>query len=218
MAESKHRTDTLYRLAQILFYGSLLGLILAATLRAQNVPGTMHHQFSERDTSSWILCVENQTAANFTVTAAGINRALVSEVSVIGDSERSYRFTRRPRARWLRAFQIGLLALSLLQATPALEIGDGWQYVAPLAAGGIQIATPAIEANQRRDFELGTYWGAARTLAPGEAHCSLVMTAKVESENIDRARGSVVRLRNRPVHGSEAAGPAAIETRCQAPP
>lgn len=173
-------TTTLSRVAAILFFGSLLGLILAVTLKGE-VPGTMHHQFSERDTSSWNLCVENQTAANFTVTAAGINRALVNEVSLIGESERAYRFTRRPRARWIRALAIAGMAASFLMATPALDVGETWIRVGvPVLTGGIQIAQPAIEANQRRDFELGVYWGAVRTLAPGEAHCALVMTAKVD--------------------------------------
>lgn len=177
-----HRTDTLHRLAQIIFYGALLGLILAVTLKAEGpVTGTMHWQFSERNTSTFNLCVENKSPELYVVSEAAINRVLMGHVSVISPTEREYRFSRRPRARWIRGLAIAGMVTTFLMATPAIDINETWIKVAiPVFTGGIQIAQPAIEANRRRDFELGTYWPETLAVAPGASHCAYVMTGKIE--------------------------------------
>lgn len=177
-----HRTDSLHRIAQIIFYGALLGLILAVTLKASGpVTGTMHWQFSERNSSTFNLCVENRGSEPYTVSQAAINRVLMGRVSVISPTERVYRFTRRPRARWLRGLTIAGTVASFLMATPALDVGEMWIRVGvPVLTGGIQIAQPAIEANRRRDFELGVYWAESMAVAAGGSHCAYVMTGKVE--------------------------------------
>ena len=176
------RTDSFHRGAFLLFLGALLGLILASVLKAEGpVTGTMHWQFSERNTSTFNLCVENRSADTYVVSEAGINRVLMGQVSVISPTERAYRFSRRPRARWIRALSIAGMATTFLMATPAIDINETWIKVAiPVFTGGIQIATPAIEANQRRDFELGVYWPQSMAVAAGGSHCAYVMTGKLE--------------------------------------
>lgn len=171
--------DRFLKAAALLAIAVFLGLVLASVLQGQ-VTGTMHWQFSERDTSTFNLCVENRSPDAYVVSEAAINRVLMGHVSVISPSERSYRFSRRPRARWLRGLTIAGTVASFLMATPALNVSETWIRVGvPLATGGIQIAQPAIEANRRRDFELGVYWAESMAVAAGGSHCAYVMTGKV---------------------------------------
>lgn len=170
----------LARAAALLAIAAFAGLVLATALQGQ-VTGTMHWQFSERDTSTFNLCVENASPDTYVISEAAINRVLMGHVSVISPSERAYRFTRRPRARWLRGLMIAGTVASFLMATPALDVSETWIRVGvPLTTGGIQIASPAIEGNQRRDFELGAYWPQTLAVASGSSHCAYVMTAKLE--------------------------------------
>ena len=165
-----------------LMVGMIAAMLLVIAVNHCNgqVIATFHPQFSERHTTSWEMCATNRTTSNASVGMADIYRVTAGRMNVLNSSSRAYEMRMRPRNRWLRGVQIAATAATLLQATPALSIGDSWQYLFPMLAGGLQIAGPSIEGNRRENFELGNYWDQTRTLAAGESACSMVMSLKVK--------------------------------------
>lgn len=142
---------------------------------------TFHPQFNNKRTTSWEMCVSNRGSSNTTFSMADLYRITAGRMNILNASSRAYEMRMRPRNRWIRGIQITAAIASLLQATPAIQIGDSWQYLFPGIAGGLQIAQPAIEANRRQDFEMGVYWDGSRTLAGGESQCAMVMSLKVKN-------------------------------------
>lgn len=155
-------------------------LIVGVNQCRGQVIASFHPQFHNKRTTSWEMCATNRGTANASIGMADIYRVTAGRMSVLNTTSRAYEMRMRPRNRWIRGIQIGAAIASLLQATPAIQIGDGWQYLFPGIAGGLQIAQPAIEANRRQDYELGVYWEGTRTLAPGESQCAMVMSLKID--------------------------------------
>jgi len=176
---SSDNERTMHRILWLLI--AAMALVICIEKANCQVVATFHPQFSEKHTTSWDMCVSNRLSANISIGMADIYRVTAGRMNVLNAVSRAYEFRHRKRAKWLRAINITASVTALLQATPAIQIGElPLNLIAPLVSAGSQLALPVIEGNQRQDFEVGVYWDATRTLAAGESACAMVMSLKVK--------------------------------------